>query len=598
MTALLKRFCFPALLALMAGILAACSSIQTWSADRQFKAGECQDAVEEYEYRFEKKPSLKNSEKVMLRYHKARRCAADQVTGKALEKLESGHPTSAYFALQKSLRFTDADKKYREASGKIEAQRQIVWTMLDDAASLATDGSFDEAAAKIRNAKKRDLEFADDEDQGLRRLKRAAKGFVAGAKDLAGRGMYLEAESALLISEKLFPDFKPTREAFADLYSEFARDHISNGRLGHALLVCVRAAQTVEDEGLRGLESEVIAALAGEMRQRFVVRAAEKTGRPYVNKIAGRLEEKSNSLFSVNSTARIPIWTFNLAEATQRSDYFEKPENLTKKYRSGYKSVRNPDYDRAADRLSDARREELRYERKLSRLSENQSREMERAQKDRRRIAGDMPKDPNQQESWRRRLSSAEDKVARLRKEHSRERRGIERELQRRRHRVIERERKLNKTSSTRQDPVYSYWSYQRLHKTQSVSTILYLGLAAPKPATDSYAGEVHGEWKSTDYSIIGHNRRLGIDPKKARLDSRKVVREHSEANAVNKAASWFLQTANKLLAKSYEDKWKDAAGDERVELYVKYALLKESKKRTAANLPYDVNEKDIPTLP
>jgi len=32
--------------------------------------------------------------------------------------------------------------------------------------------------------------------------------------------------------------------------------------------------------------------------------------------------------------------------------------------------------------------------------------------------------------------------------------------------------------------------------------------------------------------------------------------------------------------------------------LYVKYALLQEPKKRIAANLPYDVNEKDIPTQP
>ncbi len=598
MTALKKRFFLLALFTLMTGILAACSSIQTWSADRQLKAGECQDAVEEYEYRFEKKPSLKDSEKVMRRYRKARRCAADQAINKAMQKLEGGHLTEAFFALQKSLRFAEADKKYREASGKIEAQRKIVRAMLNDAASLATKGSFDEAAAKIRDAKKRDPEFANDEDQGLRGLKRALKGFIAGAKDLAGRGKYLEAESALQSSAKFLSDYGPIREAFADLYSEFARDHISNDRLGHALLVCVRAAQTVKDDRLRSLESEIIAALAQEMRQSFVVKAGGRSGRPYVHKIAGRLEEKSNNLFSANSTARIPVWTFNIAETTQRSDYFQKPENLSKKYRSGYKSVRNPDYDRAADRLSDARRQELNNERRLSRLSEDQSREMERVEKDRRRIAGDMPEDPNQQESWRRRLSSAEDKVARLRNKHSRERRDMERELQRRRHRVIERERELNKTPSTRRKPVYSYWSYQRLHKTRSVSTILYLGLAAPKPATDSYAGEVHGNWKSTDYTIIGHNRRLGINPKKARLDSIKTVREHSEASAINKAASWFIKTTNKLLAKSYEGQWKEAAGEERVELYVKYALLQEPKNRIAANLPYDVNEKDIPSFP
>ncbi len=588
-----------ALFVFLTAFFPACAFLSTWSADRDLKAGNCQDAVEEYDYQFEKKPELKNNPKVMLRYRRAERCAADQAIDKAMEKLESGHPTAAYFALQKSLRFVDPNERYKEAAEKIETERNKILAMARDAAEAAVKGSFDDAAAKIREALKRDPELASDETRGLRGLHLAAKGFINGATHELEKGRYLQAESALLISRELIPDYQYTNEILADVYEKFARHHLSEDKPGHALLVLVRAGKNLEGSGLSNLKSEVFTALADEMKQNCVVKAENKAGNPYIGMIDKRLESQAKDLFAAHRSGKMnPLWTFVVNDVRQQADYFEKPENLTKKYRSGYKSVQNPEYDYAADRLSNARRDELRLEKRLSRLADQQSREMSSAERDRRQIAGNMPKDPDKQDSWRRRLSNAEDKIDRLRSEHNRERRNLDDDLDRCRRNIIDRERELHRTPRTKQEPVYSYWSYQRVHKTREVSTILYLTLLSPKPASESYAGEVHSAWRSTDYTIIGHNRRLGIEPKKARVDSMQSVRQNSEVNAAKKAASWFLLSAGNILAKSYEEKWRSAAGGEKIEFYVKYAVLTKPNKRAVADLPYNVDPEEIPTLP
>lgn len=575
-----------------------CSAFLTREANHELEDGYCQDAVAKYERLFKEKPKLKEDKKILANYRKARRCAGDQLVQEAQTTLTQGHPTQAFFLVEEAKEYDPEPQELARVETAVRKEREKVAALLATAQEQAAGSQFDAAGQSVKQAFALDPELLEDGPNGARQMIVLADEYVVGARRALAAKQFAEAEKILLAAQSFLPDHPPVDQALTDTLITWIEYSLETGTGGRALLLAIHAGKSTDDPRRSDLESKALATLRNTMRQRLTVQADDSRHAGMINALRQTLTAGERSLFSsAPPKNRKDLWMLTVADIRQDADYEETEEDCSQTYQSGWQSVPNPEYQSAQQRVEDAQRDVLNRQDQLLNLSDRQAREMENAMRDRERVLENMPTDPNQQSSWRSEMERAEHRVNDLTRDQNNERQRLEQDLQNARQRVFDRQRDLNATPLTKREPAYSEWPYQKLHKTKSALTSLTLKLAASQAIGMAGQTDVAGRAVVADYSIRNPNRQAGVSSRQATLPPDDAVMKESEQDAIARAAIWVEAQATATLADHFFQVYQTEAGEERIEAYVRYALLTPPDKRQPTELPYGVEIAELPYL-